>query len=100
GRLRQRDGGELRRLAEDRADRRPLLALAIAARAGRGGIHLLVQQRPPARVARRHPARRVRSSLRLQGAFNFALKMNRKPIKKVSVEPGLAQSAWQLPMVS
>ena len=63
-RLRQRAGRELRRHLQDRADRRPRLAHPLPARARHRRIRRLVQPRPPARSARRHPARRVRGPLR------------------------------------
>ena len=52
-RLRQRGRRELRRQLQDRADRRPRLALARPARARRGRIHRLVQRRPVTPSARR-----------------------------------------------
>jgi transposase InsO family protein len=56
-RLRQRDGRVVRRLVQGRADQGPRLADALATRARRRRIPRVVQQRPPARVARRHAAR-------------------------------------------
>jgi hypothetical protein len=51
-RLRQRAGRELRRQLQDRADRRPRVALTLAARARRRRVHRLVQRRPPTPSAR------------------------------------------------
>ena len=53
---------KLRRLAEDRADRRPRLAHALAARARLRRVGRLVQQRATARGARRPAAGRVRGA--------------------------------------
>ena len=66
-RLRQRPRRELRRFLQDRADSRPRLAHPRAARARDRRIRRLVQPRPPARGARRHPARRVRAAPLRQG---------------------------------
>jgi putative transposase len=55
--------GELRRLLQDRADRRPHLALGRAGRTGDRRVGELVQPRPPALFDRRHPASRVRAEL-------------------------------------
>ncbi len=49
------DGRELRRHLQDRADRRPRLALPLATGAGRRLLRRLVQQRPPPRISGRSP---------------------------------------------
>ena len=57
-------GRELRRHDQDRADRRSRLADPLPARARDRRVPRLVQPRAPARVPRRHPARRVRGPTR------------------------------------
>ena len=52
-----------RRLLQDRADRRPYLALGRAGRAGDRRVGELVQPRSPSLLDRRHPAGRVRAGL-------------------------------------
>jgi RNA polymerase sigma-70 factor (ECF subfamily) len=48
--------------ADELLDTRPRLAHHSTARARRGGVHQLVQPRPPARIPRRYSTRRVRDA--------------------------------------
>jgi hypothetical protein len=63
-RLRQRPGRELRRLFKTELIADRVWPSPRTARAGDRRMRRLVQPRPPARNARRHPARRVRNSAR------------------------------------
>ena len=64
-RLRQRDGRELRRQLQDRADHRPRLANTQPARARDRRLRRLVQPPTPTLITRRYPPSRVRSAPRV-----------------------------------
>ena len=76
-RLRQRAGRELRRHVQNRADRRPRLANTIPARARDRAMGRLVQHQPPTPIARRHPARRIRTAARRPVRSHRTLAMKR-----------------------
>jgi hypothetical protein len=84
---------KLRRQLQDRADPRPGLAHLLSARARARRVRRLVQHRAPAHLARRRPAGRVRTrSSETIGSRTSPLDGSRKPMERVSAEPGRAQT--------
>ena len=67
----------VRRLVQDRTNRRPRLAHPLPARARRRRVHRLVQPRPSAREHRRHPTGRVRAATRRAPRTDYAQRKSR-----------------------